>query len=121
MRYIALLFFAMLVVFASTAAFAQPAQISCPPGQGPMRAIGADGKLMTWCYPGGGPIGIAGMPPVRGYAQSCTQDSDCPGPFRCESGHCGRTNVGCSGESDCKYSEACDSTQQRCVPKGGHY
>ena len=110
----------VLAVCAGSAAFAQPAHISCPPGQAAMRAIGPDGKLMTWCYPAGpGPSDIAHSPPVRGYIQNCTQDSDCPGPDRCENGgFCGRTNIWCNADSDCKYSEFCDESQQ---DSAGHF
>src|ERR1700674_5426413 len=100
MRYIVLLFLTMLVVSASSEAFAQPAQISCPPGQGPMRAIGPDGKLMTWCYPAAGPRGPAHSPPFREYVPNCNQDADCPaGPSRCENGSCMRGNVWCKSDS----------------------
>ena len=64
-------------------------------------------------------------------AQSCTDDHECPGSFRCENRRfCGRTNVGCNSDPDpdCKYSEFCDYSQPdrnlfrgRCAPRGGRY
>lgn len=122
MRYSFLFPFAMLafLIFCAVT-FAQPPQISCPPGQGPMHAIGPDGKLVSWCYPGGGG-GLAHDAPVRGTIESCVQDTDCPaGISRCVNGICGRTNTMCDVDADCKYSEVCDTARKRCADKGGQY
>ncbi len=61
-------------------------------------------------------------------ALTCHSDYDCPGAGRCEGvGYCGRGNVMCGSDSDCKYSELCDTSQPwgnspgRCQPRGGHY
>jgi hypothetical protein len=62
-------------------------------------------------------------------AQSCTDDRDCPGSSRCVNrSFCGRTNVWCDADAECKYSEFCDYSQPdrnlsrgKCAPRGGHY
>ena len=106
---------------------AQPSQTPCPPGQAAQRAIYPDGTFLRWCVP----ISRAKMPndpKGQGYISTCNQDSDCPGPARCESGTCGRTNVACKSNGDCKSNEFCsvsDSSSTalsgRCLPQGGHY
>jgi hypothetical protein len=60
--------------------------------------------------------------------QSCSKDADCPGVNRCERNSCGRTNLGCKADGDCKYTESCDHSQPdgalfpgKCAPRGGHY
>jgi hypothetical protein len=62
-------------------------------------------------------------------AQSCTDDRDCPGSSRCVNrSFCGRTNMWCDSDAECKYSEFCDYSQPdrnlsrgKCAPRGGHY
>jgi hypothetical protein len=72
------------------------------------------------------PLGIA-------RAKSCSQDSDCPGNARCLDGYCGRGNMACNSDADCKYTEFCDTSRPwnphdpthefsgTCAPRGGHY
>jgi hypothetical protein len=105
-------------------AFAQqPSQFSCPAGQTLMHSVDASGKPYTWCYAGAG--GGRPMPhdfTMKGAIQMCVRDSDCQGGiFRCENGICGRSNMVCKKDTDCKESEICDAKQKRCVDKGGNY
>jgi hypothetical protein len=52
--------------------------------------------------------GLAGDGPVNGRQILCKQDSDCPGVSRCQGWFCGRGNMWCKSDSECKYSEVCD-------------
>jgi hypothetical protein len=97
-------------------------QTTCPPGQSLMYSVGPDGKIVNWCYHGVNPNpGLAHDAPVKGSIMYCAQDSECPGMSRCEHGICGRTNMGCRADAECKSSEACDATRNRCVDKAGKY
>lgn len=99
----------------------------CPPGQSSIAEREPDGSLNWGCSSrfGGGPVG---EPPLAGMVQSCAKDSDCPGDTICQDGRCGRTNMQCDADADCKYSEFCDTSKRPvggsrgiCSPRGGHY
>jgi len=111
--------FSSVILCAVALAQQPPPQISCPPDQAPMHSVDAAGKSMSWCYHAGGQL-FAHDAPIRGAIQYCEKDTDCrAGIFRCEHGICSRTNMGCKGDADCKYSEVCD-VKGKCVSKGGH-
>ena len=103
-----------------------PAQ--CPPGvTGPCWKLQYNQGGNQW--QGGGGSDIAHSPPPAYKIPSCKTDADCPGNARCHGGICGRSNMGCTSDSDCKYSEYCDTLrplhppeeQGTCAPRGGHY
>jgi hypothetical protein len=59
---------------------------------------------------------------------SCKTDSDCPGVGRCLGNYCGRTNMSCKADADCKYTEFCNFSQPprpglpgTCAPRGSRY
>jgi hypothetical protein len=131
---------AMVVIFAFTSAFAQgtgaqtpptiqvqKVPVQCPPGvAGPCWQLQyQQGGLNL----GSGPRDYIAHSPVPAHpAVRCAEDSDCPpGPGRCLRGHCMRMTMGCNSESDCKFSEVCDTSHPSrpfaglCVPRGGHY
>ena len=103
-----------------------PAQ--CPPGvTGPCWKLqysrgGKQSRVPGESY-------IAHSPPPAYAIPSCTKDSDCSGNARCRGGICGRSKMGCESDSDCKYSEYCDTSRPlhppedpgTCAPRGGRY
>jgi hypothetical protein len=111
--------FASLLVFAAASA-QEPPKKSCPPGLLRVYGPGPDGKVASVCASGVN-RGLAGDAPRKGSVIYCRQDSECPGVSRCQYGICGRTNLGCLQNAECKYSEVCDTARKRCVDKGGKY
>jgi hypothetical protein len=108
----------------------QTAPAQCPPGvTGPCWKLQYNQGGNQW--EGGGGSDIAHSPADVVPAITCKTDSDCPpGPGRClKNGYCMRVNMGCRSDSDCKYSELCDTSrpfhkpeeQGTCAPRGGHY
>lgn len=100
----------------------------CPTGQVSQPVMQPDGTAKYGCGPA--PY-LAHSPADTTPAISCTQDSDCPpGPSRCQrGGFCGRSDMSCNADSDCKYSEFCDKSRPfhapellgTCAPRGGRY
>jgi hypothetical protein len=112
-----------------------PVQIQTVPAQCPPGVTGPCWKLQNSQggnqLGGGGGSYIAHSPADVVPAIACKTDSDCPsGPGRClKNGYCMRVNMGCRSDSDCKYSEFCDTSRAfhmpeepgTCAPGGGHY
>jgi hypothetical protein len=108
-------------IFCGTAFAQQPSQLSCQAGQTLMHSVNAAGKPLSWCYADGGRLMPHGAP-MKGAIQTCARDADCQGGiFRCENGICGRSNMVCKEDADCKESEICDAKRKRCVDKKGRY
>ena len=99
----------------------------CPPGQVSHAVILPGGTLQYGC---GAQSYVAHEPADTHPAISCANDSDCPpGPGRCKNGFCGRDNMACNADRDCKSSELCDKSRPLhvpeflgfCRPRGGKY
>ena len=104
---------------------AQIPHLACAPGQVAQPMVQPDGTVKYGCAAA---HLMAHDPPGVGAVPACGEDSDCPpGPTRCIGGYCSRSSFACNSDTDCKYSEFCDTSRASgsfaglCAPRGGHY